>query len=130
MTFEKGKSGNPDGRPKGIKDKRVMFREIVEEHKKDLIEKAIEMAFDGNEQMLRLLLSRLLPACPKNNPLPNIGNLGNTVENRCKKIRSLVLDGTITPEEGNYLLQLLKHELEIQKTNRVFIPSFDMFKQL
>ncbi len=65
MTFEKGISGNPDGRPKGTKDRRTIFREMIEPHRENLVQKAVSLALDGNEQMLRLLLDRLLPAKPR-----------------------------------------------------------------
>ena len=75
MPFKKGESGNPNGRPQGIKDRRTLFAEILDDHKIDLISKAVELALSGNEQMLRLLLDRLLPAKPKDNAIPNIDGL-------------------------------------------------------
>lgn len=63
--FVEGQSGNPSGRPKGIPDRRTIFREMIEPHREALVQKAIALALDGNEQMLRLLLDRLLPAKPK-----------------------------------------------------------------
>jgi hypothetical protein len=38
MPFDKGQSGNPNGRPKGIPDKRVELRELLKPHAKVLIE--------------------------------------------------------------------------------------------
>ncbi|GAH02412.1 unnamed protein product, partial [marine sediment metagenome] len=64
MPFVKGKSGNAAGRPKGLKDRRARFREMVEPLAPELLNKAVTMALDGNEQMLRLILDRLLPARP------------------------------------------------------------------
>lgn len=64
MTFTKGKSGNPSGRPKGAQDRRTLFRSMIEPQSAELVSKAISMALNGNEQMLKLLLERILPAKP------------------------------------------------------------------
>lgn len=65
MPFKPGESGNPKGRPKGIVDRRARYLEIIEQYGDKLVEKAIEKAFWGNEQMLKLLLDRILPAKPR-----------------------------------------------------------------
>ena len=36
MTFEKGESGNLSGRPRGVKDRRTAFREMIEPRKNEL----------------------------------------------------------------------------------------------
>jgi len=70
MQFKKGQSGNPAGRPKGALDRRSLFRQLIEPYKDELVSKAVEMALAGNEQMLRLILERALPAKPKSEPIP------------------------------------------------------------
>ena len=61
MKFKKGESGNPNGRPKGIKDKRVL-RQLLNPHAEDLVKKAVELALSGDTTMLRTCLERLVPA--------------------------------------------------------------------
>lgn len=61
MKFEKGTSGNPSGRPRGIVDKRVRLREQIQEHAEELIGLAIQRAKDGDGMALRLLLDRIVP---------------------------------------------------------------------
>jgi len=107
VKFAKGQSGNPQGRPRGIKDKRILFAEILDSHKDTLFDKALEMALAGNEQMLKLLLDRILPVKPKDNPLPEIGGLDGDIMEQCNKIISLVTKSNITPDEGNSLLSAL-----------------------
>jgi len=48
--FQPGQSGNPTGRPKGIKDRRTLFCEMIDPHKNSLLDKAIQMALNGNER--------------------------------------------------------------------------------
>lgn len=59
--WEKGQSGNPAGRPKGIKDKRALFREMLEAKAPALVEKAIDMAMQGDASALRLCIDKILP---------------------------------------------------------------------
>jgi hypothetical protein len=116
--FKKGESGNPAGRPKGIKDRRILFAEMLDKYKKELFDKAIELALAGNEQMLRLLLDRLLPAKPKDNPLPEIGGLEGDAAKQCDKVMELVTERIITPYEANSLLNAL-----VSKTNLIEIAE-------
>ena len=62
MPFHPGKSGNPRGRSAGIVDRRMALRRQLEDAAPDLLARAIEMARQGDPHMMRLLLSRLLPA--------------------------------------------------------------------
>lgn len=61
MAFKKGQSGNPTGRPKGSKDKRTAYRELLEPHAPALIEKAVSMALEGDTTAMKICLDRLLP---------------------------------------------------------------------
>jgi hypothetical protein len=64
--FEKGKSGNPLGRPKGSKNKitllkqslEVALREQAAPHMEQVLDKAIEMAVEGDRTMIKLLLEQ------------------------------------------------------------------------
>jgi hypothetical protein len=62
MPFRPGQSGNPRGRPTGIVDRRTALRSQLEDAAPELLASAIEMARQGDPHMMRLLLSRLLPA--------------------------------------------------------------------
>jgi Family of unknown function (DUF5681) len=62
VAFRKGQSGNPAGRPKGIQDKRVNLRKLLEPHAEALVEKAVALALEGDTTALRLCLERLVPA--------------------------------------------------------------------
>ena len=61
MTFQPNQSGNPSGRPKGIIDKRIKLRGLLESHADEIIEKLIELAKAGDSNALRLCIERLLP---------------------------------------------------------------------
>jgi hypothetical protein len=58
----KGVSGNPNGRPKGSKNKSAEFYQGLFDGKgKALIEKCVEMALAGNPVALKLAIDRLAP---------------------------------------------------------------------
>lgn len=65
--FEKGKSGNPDGRPKGAVNKEnAIIRDLLKDNKDMLIAKALEMAEAGNPVVLNKLLDKIVPTLNEN----------------------------------------------------------------
>lgn len=116
--FTEGQSGNPSGRPRGIKDKRAFFAEMLDKHKDALLNKAIAMALDGNEQLLKMFLERLLPAKPKDDPV-NL-NLYGSLGERTTQIMSSLSTGEISPMQANELLGCVEKETEIMQ-----IESFE-----
>ena len=68
-VWKKGQSGNPLGRPKGAKGKAAELRKAIEDTALDqmsgampqLIERALEMAMNGNEAMLKFCIERFIP---------------------------------------------------------------------
>ena len=61
MKYEKGRSGNPNGRPAGVQDRRVALRELLVPHAKELVAKVVEMAKAGDAAALRICIDRLIP---------------------------------------------------------------------
>jgi hypothetical protein len=59
--FEKGRSGNPAGRPRGARNRATRaMQQALEGEAQALTRKAVELALDGNTTALRLCLDRLL----------------------------------------------------------------------
>ena len=62
MTFRKGQSGNPAGKPKGTRNKITLALEaLLDGEASALTRKAIDLAKSGDGPMMRLCLERLLP---------------------------------------------------------------------
>lgn len=84
-TFVKGVSGNPAGRPVGAKSRSTHIRAALEEALlrgvtedfQAIVDQAIQMAKNGNEAMIRLLLGDLLKSArgadsDEDDPLRNV----------------------------------------------------------
>lgn len=105
MTFQPGKSGNPTGRPKGIVDKRVKLRQLLDVHAEEIIAKLAELAKSGEPNALRLCVERLLPKTKLEDSiyfeLPE-GKLDDS-DNMLKMAHNLiqaVISGQLTIEEA------------------------------
>src|SRR5215203_825083 len=63
MAFQKGQSGNPNGKPKGTRHRVTMAAETLMEGEAEAItRKAIELAKGGDGPALRLCMDRIYPA--------------------------------------------------------------------
>ena len=60
MQFIKGVSGNPAGRPKGIKDKRHRYAESIESMTPLVLESVYQKALAGDMTAARIFLDRTL----------------------------------------------------------------------
>jgi hypothetical protein len=110
--FNKGRSGNPNGRPKGSGRFRAGTRAaalLLDARAEALAEKAIEMALDGDAVAVRFCLGRLLGVRrgqPVELDLPAIAaprDLAGVVG----AIAAAVASGSITPDEALALAQMV-----------------------
>lgn len=123
MTFKPNKSGNPDGRPIGTGHRQKLFKALIEPYKDALIEKAINLALDGNEAMLRLFLERMLP------PKPNDDTINIDIPFDLKKIQGVlesgeltlkaISEGTITPQQARIVLSALETQRKNIETSEI-----------
>lgn len=120
MTFQKGQSGNPAGRPLSRPDRRSQYRELFESHAPDLINKAIEMALDGDTQAMKLCMERIMPKLTGHHvkldlPDSNLATpdyllgLGINVINQ-------TATGKITPEQARSLATVLESQRKAAET--------------
>jgi hypothetical protein len=113
MAFRKGKSGNPSGRPKGIKDIRVKMREKFEVKSAALIKKTIDLALDGDMAALRLCLDRICPAIKAKDDPVNIGTLKGTLTEQGQAIITAMGKGQVTPAETSSMLAAMASQARI-----------------
>jgi hypothetical protein len=110
MTFKPGICPNPAGRPKGSGYKQMLFNEKIMPHAEQIIAKAIEMANDGNDNMIKFMLERIVPR-PQDNPAPFAISEKVSEESLIKAsegVIKLVSEGNLLPEEGKIITEMLK----------------------
>jgi len=114
--FEKGysgnpKSGNPNGRPVGARNKATEVAELLLDGETEALTRmAIELALDGNPTALKLCLERIIP--PRRErpvklgmpPVRGAADLGGTMA----AITNAAGQGAITPGEAAELARVVE----------------------
>jgi hypothetical protein len=108
--FEPGLSGNPNGRPKGARNKTTMAVEaLLDGEAEALTRKVVEKALEGDSAALRFCVARLLPPRrdrPVEFDLPEIAGAGDAVKVG-RSILAACAAGTLSPREASDLSGLL-----------------------
>ena len=109
--FKPGKSGNPDGRPKGSRNATTLALEtLLDGQAHALTQKAIELALTGDMAALRLCLDRILPP-RKDRPVtfdfPLITNAAEAAGTMAA-VLAAVSTGQITPAEASDVGKLVE----------------------
>lgn len=120
--FEKGKSGNPKGRPKGLLNKKTLVAQSLIEDTdfKDIIETLAVNAKEGCHASANILLARLWPPLrPVDAPVSF--TVGDSLASTAMEIVKAMSKGDIAPNVGNAVLAALSNTVkalelaEIQK---------------
>jgi hypothetical protein len=101
--FKKGQSGNPKGRPAGLRNRlTVAVDELLNAKAEQIMEKAIELALVGDGNALRLCVERITPA-RKDRPvlfeLPPISAVAD-LPMATGALLAAVASGELTPSEA------------------------------
>ena len=109
--FEKGRSGNPKGRPKGSRNASTLAAEaLLDGDAEALTKKAINLALEGDLAAIRLCLERILPARrerPISFELPALQTPKDAVA-ATAAIAEAVSDGTLLPSEAETMSRLVQ----------------------
>ncbi len=118
--FSKGRSGNPIGRPRGIRNKATIAAEsLLEGEIEGICRKAIEEAKRGNIQAIKLVLDRILP--PKKEAsifidLPATKTSSDILE-AIHRITQAVSRGELSPTEGDCLTRIIERQAKVIEMN-------------
>jgi Family of unknown function (DUF5681) len=114
MTFQPGQSGNPAGRPKGVRAKAAIFaEELLEGEAEELIRAAVKLAKAGDIAAIRVCLDRITPrrrdrVVPFE--LPPLHNAASVLSGHAD-IAAAVSAGELTPLEADALSRVLDRYL-------------------
>lgn len=114
----KFKPGNKcgKGRPEGSRNKvSISAMNLLKDEEQALSRMAIELATNGNVQMLQFCLSRILPPPPKDEAIELEGMPACTDMNSAQALSSYVLDclaeGKLTPSQANVISGIVERHV-------------------
>jgi len=108
--FERGRSGNPGGRPPGCRNRASLAAEALLDGEADLLtRRAVELAIEGDPTALKLCLERIL--APRREravrfALPPIESAAD-IAGAMGAVAAAVADGALTPGEAGALAQVV-----------------------
>lgn len=109
--FKPGESGNYRGRPVGALSKKIRLGKLLEPHAKEIIEKVVDLAKNGEPTALRLCMERLIPKVknePINIDLPDVDFYSNhDLLKIGEQIIHAVSLGEMTPQQGYDIMTIL-----------------------
>ncbi|WP_294534301.1 DUF5681 domain-containing protein [uncultured Rhodoblastus sp.] len=122
--FQKGRSGNPKGKPKGARHKSTILAEkLMEDEAEAVVRAIIAKAKDGDMTAARIVVERIAPVRkgrPINLTLPKI----ETADDLAAAMAAIVgamAEGKITPEEATAaagVLEVRRRAIETMEFER------------
>lgn len=108
--FAPGASGNPRGRKEGSRNKvSVAAEQLLDGEAEKLTRKAIDKALEGDPQVLRLCIERILPVRKERRVKFDLGKVESVTDHPAAqgRIATAVAAGELTPGEGLALSNML-----------------------
>jgi hypothetical protein len=121
--FEPGKSGNPNGRPKGARNNATVLAEALLDGEADAItRKLIDRALEGDTTALRLCLERLLPprrGRPVEFELPAEITTAADAVHASSLVLTACAAGTLSPGEASEIMNLISSHIRLIESTEI-----------
>ena len=122
MTFQPGQSGNPAGRPRGLRNKKTIALEgLVDGEAEAVMQKMITLAKMGDDVAMRLCAERMM-APRRERPVPlALPRIESDADARraSADILEALAEGEITPKEAEHLLRAVAGAAVITQSNEI-----------
>lgn len=128
--FTRGASGNPDGRPKGITDKRVALRSLLEPHAPKLIQKLVASALKGDIAALRICLDRLIPPLKARDTPFTLAAASGGLADQGKAVTEAFFRGDLTPDEATAAMAVLAAQARVVEVDELVRRVGELEKHL
>jgi len=109
MSFKKGQSGNPSGRPK---QDTANLKPLLAQHGESVLQKVIDSALEGDLTACKLVLDRLYPAI-KPQAMPINIPVGETLPETGNNIVTETMTGNVAPDIGASLITALSNQAKL-----------------
>ena len=118
--FKPGQSGNPGGRPRGS-GKTSELRALLEPHAPKLVQKAMDLALEGDTTALRLCLERLMPPIRGRDEPVKIESLQgkSTLVEQGQALVDALANGLATPREVATMMQAISAQARIVEVDNL-----------
>jgi hypothetical protein len=118
--FEAGApSANPNGRPKGSRNKSTLLLEaMLDDVGQKVIKAVIDMALEGDVTLLKWIADRLVPARKDRYVEINLGTVHTAADalRASQVVVQAVAAGALTPSEGEQLSKALQTHIALHTT--------------
>ena len=113
MPFQKGKSGNPKGRPKGSINRVSEYKQQILDNIPGIVNKMIEMAQGGDFRAARVLIEMVIPkARAVTSPTPFKYN-DSSLSDAGQSILQATASGNLAADQATTLLQALSNQAKL-----------------
>lgn len=118
--FAPGVSGNPKGRPKGIKDKRTLILQEFEKDGSAIARQVIEAAKSGDMQAATLVLSRISPPLKARTEKVQFAlDPDGPLTLQAQQVIAAVAEGKVAPDTGKVLMDCIAALAGIKGTDEL-----------
>lgn len=132
-AWKPGQSGNPKGRPKGVRNRATLLAlAVMEDELEAIVKRIIEAAKMGDMAAARLVVDKLIPAAkdrPVSINLPQITDAA-TCNTAQAQITASVASGDLLLSEGEALAGLVEHQRRALETHDIAKRLEEIEKQL
>lgn len=120
-TFPKGQSGNPAGKPKGVKHKATQAALVLLEGETEaLTRKAVELALEGDTTALKICLDRIAPTLKSTAPPINLNiPLHNNLTDTAKAFVNAAANGELAPDLAAQLVSAVASVARVEEMESV-----------